>query len=107
MYREEDDASNLSWHYVKQLIVQLSGINGMNFYSPLIFKSLGVSGTNIGLFATGIYGIVKSASATISMLFLVDRVGRMTLLLTTCGIMSFSLFFVGACVKIAHPDKTV
>ncbi|KAL6240321.1 hypothetical protein RBB50_012759 [Rhinocladiella similis] len=90
-----------------QLIAQLSGINGMNYYSPLIFESLGVTGTDTGLFATGIYGVVKSASATISMLFLVDRVGRKKLLLAACGIMTFSLFFVGAYVKIAHPNKDV
>lgn len=87
-----------------QLIAQLSGINGMNYYSTLIFESLGVKGTNTGLFATGIYGVVKSVAATISMLFLVDRVGRRTLLLTACVIMTFSLFFVGAYVKIAHPS---
>ncbi|KFZ25332.1 hypothetical protein V502_00188 [Pseudogymnoascus sp. VKM F-4520 (FW-2644)] len=89
-----------------QMIAQLSGINGMNYFSPLIFRSLGVTGTDTGLFATGIYGVVKSVSATVSMLFLVDRVGRKTLLLAACGIMSFSLFFVGAYVKIAQPDET-
>ncbi|KAJ5623660.1 MFS quinate transporter QutD [Penicillium lividum] len=90
-----------------QLIAQLSGINGMNYYSPLIFKSLGVKGTNTGLFATGIYGVVKSVAATISMLFLVDRVGRRTLLLTARGIMICSLFVVGAYVKVAHPSTGV
>jgi hypothetical protein len=74
-----------------------------NYYSPLIFESLGVMGTSTSLFATGIYGIVKSASATLSMLFLVDRLGRRTLLLISSAIMIFSLFFVGAYVKIAHP----
>jgi sugar porter (SP) family MFS transporter len=86
-----------------QLIAQLSGINGMNYYSPLIFESLGVAGTSTSLFATGIYGVVKSASATLSMLLLVDRLGRRTLLLISSAIMIFSLFFVGAYVKIAHP----
>ncbi|OBT97447.1 hypothetical protein VE01_04412 [Pseudogymnoascus verrucosus] len=101
---EQHSYSQVHWLDFSAILWQLSGINGMNYFSPLIFKSLGVTGTDTGLFATGIYGVVKSVSATISMLFLVDRIGRKTLLLSSCGIMSFSLFFVGAYVKITHPD---
>lgn len=30
-----------------------TGINAINYYSPTIFKSIGVTGTNNGLFTTG------------------------------------------------------
>src|SRR5271155_2114738 len=44
----------------------LTGINGINYYSPTIFKSLGVASTSTSLFATGIYGIVKMCTTVIS-----------------------------------------
>jgi len=36
-----------------------TGINAINYYSPTIFKSIGVTGTNTGLFTTGIFGVIK------------------------------------------------
>ncbi|KAH8885273.1 quinate permease [Thozetella sp. PMI_491] len=89
-----------------QFIAQLSGINGINYYSPSIFKSLGIVGTSTGLFATGIYGVVKSVTALIALFFLVDRLGRKTLLLSGCAIMAFSLIFVGAYLKISPPGTS-
>lgn len=91
---------------VTQFIAQMSGINGINYYSPTIFKSLGIVGTSTGLFATGIYGVVKSVTAVVALFFLVDRLGRKTLLLIGCGIMTFSLLFVGVYIKVAGPTAT-
>lgn len=34
---------------------QWTGTNSINYFSPQIFASLGISGTNSGLFATGAY----------------------------------------------------
>ncbi|OIW32719.1 MFS quinate transporter QutD, partial [Coniochaeta ligniaria NRRL 30616] len=94
-------AYRISVGVVTQLIGQLSGTNGINYYSPIIFRSLGVSGTRSGLFATGIYGVVKFVTVTTSLLFLVDRLGRRTLLLGGSVVMAFSLFFVGIYVRVA------
>jgi len=58
---------------VTQFIAQLSGINAINYFSPRIFRSLGVVGTHTGLFATGIYGVVKTTTAIVAYFFLVDR----------------------------------
>jgi hypothetical protein len=41
-----------------------SGINAINYYSPTVFKSIGVSGTNTGFLTTGIFGVVKMVSST-------------------------------------------
>ena len=38
---------------------QMTGTNAINNYAPQIFKNLGVVGNTTGLFATGIYGVVK------------------------------------------------
>ena len=86
-----------------QIIGQLSGINGINYYSPRIFQSLGVVGTNTALFATGIYGVVKTIAAIVAYFFIVDRLGRRTLLLAGAIIMAFSLWFIGGYIKLAPP----
>ncbi|KAL1873611.1 hypothetical protein VTK73DRAFT_798 [Phialemonium thermophilum] len=96
-------AYRISVGLVTQFFGQLSGINGINYYSPEIFKSLGVVGTSTGLFATGIYGVVKFTTAFISYFFLVDRVGRKTLLLAGAAVMFVSHIFLGAYIKVAGP----
>lgn len=37
-----------------------SGINAINYYSPTVFKSIGITGTNSALLTTGIFGVVKT-----------------------------------------------
>lgn len=37
-----------------------SGINAINYYSPIIFKSIGITGLNTELFTTGLFGVVKT-----------------------------------------------
>lgn len=61
----------------------LTGTNAMTYYSPEIFKSVGLSSSEVGLFATGIYGIVKMVSCTIFILFVADSLGRRKSLLWT------------------------
>jgi sugar porter (SP) family MFS transporter len=90
---------------VTQFFGQLSGINGISYSSPRIFRSLGVQGKSAGLFATGIYGVVKAIAALIACGYLVDRIGRRTLLLAGASIMSFSNFFVGSYIKIGNQVK--
>ncbi|KAB5572655.1 MFS quinate transporter QutD [Coniochaeta sp. 2T2.1] len=99
-------AYRISVGVVTQFFGQFSGINGINYYSPSIFKSLGVVGTSTGLFATGIYGVVKFVTATVAYFFLVDRVGRKPLLLAGSAVMTVALVFVGAYIKIAGPPQT-
>ena len=59
----------------------LTGINGINYYSPTIFKSLGVSSTSTSLFATGVYGIVKMCTTIVALVWILDRFGRRKLLI--------------------------
>ncbi|KAF8906683.1 hypothetical protein CPB85DRAFT_1436811 [Mucidula mucida] len=53
-----------------------TGINAINYYSPTVFKSIGITGTSTLLFTTGIFGIVKNIATLIWLLFLIDRFGR-------------------------------
>ena len=61
-----------------QCFQQLTGINVIMYYAPTIFTSIASGMSN--LFAQGITGIVNFAT-TVPALFLVDRVGRKTVLL--------------------------
>lgn len=61
----------------------LSGTNAMTYYSPTIFASVGLSGASVGLFATGIYGIVKIVACAVFIVFVTDSLGRRKSLLWT------------------------
>ncbi|KAF5359528.1 hypothetical protein D9756_003494 [Leucocoprinus leucothites] len=55
---------------------QWTGTNAINYYSPQIFESLGIQGTNATLFATGVYGIVKVVSVAATLAVAVESWGR-------------------------------
>ena len=55
---------------------QATGTNAINYFSPSIFASLGISGTTSGLFATGIYGVVKVVAVSLVLAFAVEGLGR-------------------------------
>ncbi|KAJ6143229.1 hypothetical protein N7471_002682 [Penicillium samsonianum] len=82
-----------------------SGINAINYYSPTVFKSIGVRGTNTSLFTTGIFGVVKTVVTFVWLLWLIDHVGRRNLLLIGAAGGSVCLWIVGAYIKVAQPEK--
>jgi hypothetical protein len=82
----------------------LTGINGINYYSPTIFKSLGVSSTSTSLFATGVYGIVKMCTTIIALVWILDRFGRRKLLIIGGTGAALAMFYIGGYVAVAKPD---
>lgn len=76
-------------------------INAINYYSPTIFKSIGFTGTSVGLLATGIFGIVKMVATMLYAFLLVDRVGRRPLLLVGGVGAGFSMFYLAGYSKIS------
>ncbi|KAJ5325688.1 uncharacterized protein N7506_008790 [Penicillium brevicompactum] len=62
--------------FVLMLSQQFSGTNSIGYYAPQIFASVGLSKTNSGLFATGIYGTVKVVATAIFLIVGIDRWGR-------------------------------
>lgn len=69
---------------------QLSGVNGIMFYSTSIFESAGISSGNAAsLGLAGIQVIMTAVSA-----WLMDKAGRRLLLLISSGGMGICLFFV-------------
>lgn len=81
------------------------GINAITYYSPTIFKSLGVRGANAGLLSTGIFGILKGAASLFWIFFLVDKLGRRFCLCYLSIPCSLCLWYIGAYVKIADPTR--
>ena len=71
------------------------GANAINYYSPSIFASIGLSGTSVGLLATGVYGIVKVIATAIFIRFLVDRFGRRPPLLIGSAVAFCSMLYLG------------
>ncbi|KUJ15196.1 general substrate transporter [Mollisia scopiformis] len=84
----------------------LTGINGMNFYTPEIFRSIGFSGTNIDLIATGMYALVKTVATILALVVFIDRAGRRKLLIASSIGTSLALWYIGGFVTAKHIDLT-
>lgn len=82
-----------------------SGINAINYYSPIVFRSLGVRGTNTGLLTTGIFGVVKTTLTFVWLLYLVDHAGRRNMLLIGSVGGSICMWIVGGYIAVANPEK--
>jgi len=73
------------------IFMQFAGSNAINYYSPRIFKSVGLTGSSTSLYATGIYGIVRLVCVIIAMHFVVDRFGRKNMLMGGAAIMLIAM----------------
>jgi len=72
---------------------QLSGINAVLYYAPMIFESAG-GGRGSAFIQAVVLGIVFMVM-TIGSMFFIDRLGRRPLLFTGVGIMAVSLLLTG------------
>lgn len=84
---------------------QMTGTNAINYYAPTIFLSLGIASANTGLFATGIYGVVKMTTCACFLLFAADSLGRRKSLLWTSIAQGAVMFFIGFYVRFNPPIK--
>jgi len=84
-----------------------SGINAINYYSPTVFKSIGVTGTNSSLLTTGIFGVIKTVTTIVWLFFLIDKVGRRNLLLWGALLASLCLWYIGGYIAVAKPGEHV
>ncbi|PVI03025.1 general substrate transporter [Periconia macrospinosa] len=88
------------------IFMQGAGSNAINYFSPRIFKSIGLTGQSTGLYATGIYGIVRLICVIIAMYYVVDKFGRRSMLMGGAVIMLIAMWFIGAYIKIANPGAS-
>ncbi|KAH7318320.1 general substrate transporter [Stachybotrys elegans] len=82
---------------------QMTGVNAVNYYAPQIFANLGMTGTEASLFATGIYGVVKTAAILIFLLFVADSLGRRGSLLWTSAALAIVMYIVGIYGRVQPP----
>ncbi|KAG7663946.1 qutD [[Candida] subhashii] len=81
------------------------GIQSINYYSPVIFKSLGVQGTSNALFSTGLFGIVKFVCTFVYIIFIVDTIGRRKAFLASSTVCSICFWYIGAYLKLVDPTQ--
>ncbi|BGP70370.1 hypothetical protein NBRC10513v2_003729 [Rhodotorula toruloides] len=79
----------------------MSGINSINYYSPTLFSSIGI--TDVTLY-TGIYGVIKAASSLVFFAFLVDTVGRRLPLILGGTCSGFFMLYIAVFLKVGNPD---
>jgi hypothetical protein len=81
----------------------------INYYSPTVFKSIGITGTNTGFFTTGLFGVVKTVVTVVWLLYLIDHLGRTKLLMFGAAGGSVCMWIIGAYIKLhgtsANGDK--
>jgi sugar porter (SP) family MFS transporter len=88
---------------VLMICQQMTGTNAINYYGPTIFRNLGLSSLQVGLFATGIYGVVKVAACTFFLLFAADSLGRRKSLLWTALMQCALMFYIGLYIRFSPP----
>ncbi|THX87413.1 general substrate transporter [Aureobasidium pullulans] len=79
---------------ILMMFQQWTGTNSINYYSPQIFKSIGL-GSSSGLFATGIYGVVKVVITALALAFMTEQLGRKWSLIIGALGQAFAMFYIG------------
>lgn len=69
------------------IFFQMAGSNAINYYSPRIFRSIGLHGIKTTLVSTGVYGIVRLVAVFFAIYFVVDRFGRKPMLIIGSSVM--------------------
>lgn len=66
----------------------------ITIYAPQYFAIVGVTGTEEGLLATAVFGVVKFVSALLCAFFLVDFIGRKRALCTGITLQFISMLYI-------------
>ncbi|KAK4745710.1 hypothetical protein SAY87_012022 [Trapa incisa] len=86
------------------ILQQLSGVNGVLFYSSAIFETAGIESSNVATFGVGAIQVIATAVST----WLVDKTGRRVLLIVSSSVMTVSLLIVAVSffIKDSISDTT-
>ncbi|KAF2154480.1 general substrate transporter [Myriangium duriaei CBS 260.36] len=77
-----------------------SGAAAINYYSPTIFKSIGLEDTTLW---TGIYGLIKAAGSIIFFTFFVDAFGRKWPWIISSLSCAFCQYYLAAYIAVGKP----
>lgn len=83
---------------------QMAGTNAVNYFSPRIFATMGLSKESSKLFATGVYGVIRFVATLIAMVLFTDRFGRRTMIIVGGSVMSVCMYIVGG-IQAGIPSK--
>jgi len=75
------------------------------YYAPIIFQSLGLTGSTISLLASGVVGIINVAT-TVPAIYYIDRIGRKPLMMTGSAGMCICEMVIGIIVATCGSDWT-
>jgi sugar porter (SP) family MFS transporter len=84
---------------------QVTGINSIIYYAPVIFKQTGIDSSS-SLLQTIVIGVVNIASTFVA-IGLVDKLGRKKLLLIGVLLMGASLVALGLCFQFSYFDHYI
>ncbi|CAM9018637.1 unnamed protein product [Wickerhamomyces anomalus] len=87
------------------IIQNTIAVNAVNYYSPKIFKTMGVSSLNSSLLSTGIFGILKGVFCFVWSFYIIDKFGRRPCQITGLIICSTCMWYIGAYIKVANPTS--
>lgn len=80
-----------------------TGINAINYYSPTVFKSIGVTGTSASLLTTGIFGVIKTVITLVWLFYLIDNFGRRRLLMYGALAGAVCMYYIAGYIAVAKP----
>ncbi|KIX99567.1 uncharacterized protein Z520_05143 [Fonsecaea multimorphosa CBS 102226] len=86
------------------LCQQFTGTNSIGYFAPQIFQTVGLSGTDSSLFATGVYGVVKVFATGLFLWWITDRIGRKWPLVVG-GIWMATMMFILGAILATHPPN--
>ncbi|MGA8234346.1 MAG: sugar porter family MFS transporter [Candidatus Acidiferrales bacterium] len=89
---------------VLAIFQQITGVNTIVYYAPTIFQMVGFTNASNAILATFLIGFVGLIAVIVSM-FLVDRLGRRPLLLTSLTGMCVILFHLAHVLSEPNPTK--
>ncbi|KAG0152021.1 hypothetical protein CROQUDRAFT_719606 [Cronartium quercuum f. sp. fusiforme G11] len=82
-----------------------TGINAINYYSPTVFRSIGISGTSASLLSTGVFGAIKTIATVIWLCFLADRIDRTIMLMVGSFFGGLMMYGLGIYIAVAKPTE--
>ncbi|KAF2438481.1 general substrate transporter, partial [Karstenula rhodostoma CBS 690.94] len=88
------------------VLQNFSGINAINYYSPAIFETMGVTSIKTVDLMTGLFGGVKCIMTILWPTVLIDKLGRRTLFLVGGTVGAACMFVIGALIASNSSSST-
>ncbi|KAF2212119.1 hypothetical protein CERZMDRAFT_121371 [Cercospora zeae-maydis SCOH1-5] len=78
-----------------------SGAAAINYYSPTVFRSIGLTDTTLW---TGVYGLIKAGGSIIFFTFFIDSVGRQKPWIVSCLACAACQYYLAGYIAVGRPQ---